>query len=153
MKISFRCPPELEATLPRPLPARKQIPNWFGEMPSKTRVEEYNSEIPTIKKCPAFVDVLSSGFYLPLATDIEVDGPEFNWNWGPFESTIGPYPDSPIGNHCPQQLFGTPLIDGESSIVKFHNFLDNTPGKRILAAHNSPDLQFRCAFSNNIRNC
>jgi hypothetical protein len=35
--ITFRCPPELEAILPKPVAAVQGLPDWFKAMPQKSR--------------------------------------------------------------------------------------------------------------------
>jgi hypothetical protein len=35
MTITFRCPPELEPILPRPIPAVLGLPDWFKTMPQR----------------------------------------------------------------------------------------------------------------------
>ena len=116
-------------------------------MPVKVKVEGYNSEIGTIKKCPAFVDVMSAGFYLLLATDVRVRDSGFEWDWHSVESTIGPYPQAPIGDHRPEQLDGSPINDSDMRIVKFNNFwtIELDEGYSLLFMHPtcSPDAPFR----------
>ena len=51
-RITFRCPPELEAILPRPIPAVRGLPDWFKALPQKAFSQTMRDDVPTIKKCP-----------------------------------------------------------------------------------------------------
>ena len=35
MTLTFRCPPELESVLPRPIPAVLGLPEWFKALPQR----------------------------------------------------------------------------------------------------------------------
>ncbi len=48
--VTFRCPPELEAILPRPMPAMLGLPEWFKALPQKTFSEIGQEEVLTIKR-------------------------------------------------------------------------------------------------------
>ena len=47
--IRFCCPPELEATLPRPIPAVQGLPGWFKSMPVKAFSELSQGDLQTVK--------------------------------------------------------------------------------------------------------
>ena len=46
--ITFRCPPELEAILPRPIPAVSGLPDWFKSMPAAAFSEITQAEQMTV---------------------------------------------------------------------------------------------------------
>jgi hypothetical protein len=78
MILTFRCPPGLEAVLPRPIPAVTGLPDWFKTMPLKTFNPTMGGETQTVKKCPPFIDAMTYGFPIPLAIDLEVRDGEAN---------------------------------------------------------------------------
>ena len=79
MTVTFRCPPELEPILPRPIPAVLGLPDWFKAMPQKASTRPW-ARRATVKKCPPFIDAMTYGFLIPLAIDLKVENGEFSWN-------------------------------------------------------------------------
>ena len=118
--LTFRCPRALEGRLPPPIPATQGLPAWLKTMPS----EAYSSVVAalddTVKRCPPFVDALTTGFLIPLMCDVHVERGEFSWD---FEAPAagGGWPRSPIGFHDAAQAAGTPLFDDDRFLIKFHN--------------------------------
>ena len=99
MKVTLRCLPELEAILPKPVRANQGLPDWLRQMPISTYSEDWNKDVRTVKKCPPFVDAMSSGFLVPLPCDIRVDGGCFEWNWDHLPITLAPHTGrSPVKN-------------------------------------------------------
>src|SRR5262245_46298311 len=49
--IVFRCPPELEGIMPRPVPAVRGLPDWFKALPMKAPSQIMGADIYTMKKC------------------------------------------------------------------------------------------------------
>jgi hypothetical protein len=147
MTLTFRCAPELEGVLPRPIPAVLGLPDWFKSLPPKTFNSTMGVEDHTIKKCPPFIDAMTYGFLFPLAADLEVRDGEFTWN---FEMPVGfgggEYPHSPIDFHDPSQVAGTPFFDDDRFIIKFNNFwtIAAPKGYALLFTHpvNRRDLPF-----------
>ena len=145
--VTFRCPPELSGVLPRPIPAVAGLPDWFKALPQKAFSADLQSEYLTIKKCPPFIDAMTYGFLMPLATDLRVENGEFSWqtNWpgGEFANITR----SPIGFHDGSQVAGTPFFDQDQFIIKFNNFwtIRLPPGYSLLVCHpiNRDDLPFR----------
>src|SRR4051812_16592370 len=88
LTVTFRCPPELIAILPRPIPAVQGLPNWFKSMPRRAFSGVLQQEQPTLKRCPPFVDAMTYGFLIPLVTDIKVEDGLFTWDYDipPFVS-------------------------------------------------------------------
>src|SRR5215475_5149713 len=81
MNITFRCPPELEAILPRPSPALLGLPDWFKALPGSVVGSVLQSELLTVKKCPPLIDAMTFGFLIPLVTDITVEDGAFVWDF------------------------------------------------------------------------
>jgi hypothetical protein len=144
--ITFRCPPELDAILPRPIPALMGIPDWFKSMPAKAFSEVMQTEQMTVKKCPPFIDAMTFGFLIPLVTDLHVENETFTWNLDFPSGAIASYPRSPLDFHDNSQVVGTPLFDDDRFIVKFNNFwtIETPPGYSLLVTHpvNRYDLPF-----------
>jgi len=146
MTLTFRCAPELDKILPRPIPAVLGLPDWFKTMPLKAYNPIMGKEEQTVKRCPPFIDAMTYGFLIPLATDLEVRDGEFSWN---FDGPVGPvteFPQSPIDFHDGSQIVGTPLFDEDRFVIKFMNFwtIEAPPGYSLLFGHpaNRADLPF-----------
>ncbi|MBL8708581.1 MAG: hypothetical protein JNL25_05275 [Rhodospirillaceae bacterium] len=147
MKISFRCPPELDGLLPVPKPGRLGLPDWLRSMPTMTPSADFGYEVETVKQCPPFIDAMTAGFLMPLVADVRVENGRFSWDWDPPPSTLGAYTRAPIAFHVADQLRGTPFFDGDSYAVKFINFwvMETPPGWGLLCTHpaHRSDLPFR----------
>jgi len=144
--LIFRCPPELETILPRPIPAVAGLPDWFKALPATAFNPAKGEETLTVKKCPPFIDAMTYGFLMPLATDIKVSGGEFTWDFELPPGYIGEYSHSPIGFHDPCQAAGAPFFDDDQFIIKFNNFwtIEAPQGYSLLFTHpfNRADLPF-----------
>jgi hypothetical protein len=146
MTLKFRCPPGLERILPRPIPAVQGMPDWFKSLPLKAFNPSMGEESFTVKKCPPFIDAMTYGFLIPLATDLEVSDGEFSWNFELPEGLQGEYSHSPIDFHDSSQAAGTPFFNEDRFIIKFNNFwtVESPPGYSLLFTHpvNRSDLPF-----------
>ena len=146
MTLKFRCPPGLEKILPRPTPAVQGMPDWFKSLPLKTFNPSMGEESFTVKKCPPFIDAMTYGFLIPLATDLEVRDGEFSWNFELPAGLQGEYSHSPIDFHDSSQAAGTPFFNEDRFIIKFNNFwtVEAPPGYSLLFTHpvNRSDLPF-----------
>jgi hypothetical protein len=146
MTITFRCPPELEPILPRPIPAVLGLPDWFKTMPQKAFSTVLQTEQMTVKKCPPFIDAMTYGFLIPLAIDLHVRDGEFTWDFDVPKGFVSEYSHSPIGFHDPSQAIGTPMCDDDRFIIKFNSFwiIEAPPGYSVLFTHpiNRHDLPF-----------
>jgi hypothetical protein len=147
MRVTFRCPPELFALLPRPVAAGEGLPAWLRAMPAAAEVADLGGAIRTLKHCPPFIDAMRAGFLVPLATDIEIDNGVFSWDWDLPTTALGRTTRAPLSFHHPEQATGSPLHDPERVILKFNNFwtIGLDPGWSLLATHpvNREDLPFR----------
>jgi hypothetical protein len=70
--LTFRCPPQLDKILPRPIPAVLGLPDWFKALPHKAANSITGEDNETVKKCPPFIDAMTFGFLIPLAADLQV---------------------------------------------------------------------------------
>ena len=144
-RIVFRCPPELEGILPRPIPAVRGLPDWFKALPQQAFSETKGQDIPTIKKCPPVIDAMTYGYLMPLACDLKVANGEFSWERDVPPGIAG-YSRSPIDFHDGSQVAGTPFFEEDRYIIKFNNFwtIELPPGHSLLVTHpiNRDDLPF-----------
>ena len=122
MTVTFRCPPELEPVLPRPVPAVLGLPDWFKEMPQKAFSALLQEEQLTVKKCPPFIDAMTYGFLIPLVADLRVERGAISWDRDVPGGAFSNYSRSPIDFHDSNQVAGTPLYDDDRFIIKFNNF-------------------------------
>ena len=81
MTLTFRCPRGLESVLPKPIPAVQGLPDWFKALSQRAFNPSMGGQSYTVKKCPPFVDAMTYGFLIPLASDLEVRDGEFSWNF------------------------------------------------------------------------
>jgi hypothetical protein len=147
MRIVFRCDPALYDRLPRPLPARRALPDWLRDMPATAFSEMHGQDIRTVKQCPPFVDAMAHGFIMPLPCDVIVRDGTFSWTWDLPPLSVAAHPRSPLSFHVPAQVTGTPFHDAAQAIVKFNSFwtIELEPGQSLFAMHpvNRNDLPFR----------
>ena len=146
MILTFRCPAELEGLIPPPVPAAQGLPDWLKAMPAQAFNALVQQETPTVKRCPPFIDAMTSGFLLPLICDLRVENGEFIW-----ENDLPPggavsFVRSPIGFHDSGQVTGTPLYDDGRLLIKFHNLwtIEAPEGYALFFTHpvNRFDLPF-----------
>ena len=146
MTVTFRCPPELEAILPKPIPAVQGFPDWFKALPQKAFSPISQMELMTIKKCPPFIDAMGYGFLIPLVSDLKVENGEFFWDRDVPAGGVTNFTRSPIDYHDNVQVAGTPLFDDDRFVIKFNNFwtIETPPGYALLFTHplNRTDLPF-----------
>jgi hypothetical protein len=146
MKVTFRCLPELEGILPRPIPAVQGLPGWFKALPQKAFSTTDQKEVMTIKRCPPFIDAMVYGFLIPLVADLKVENGEFSWEQDFPATAITNFSCSPIDFHDGAQVEGTPFHEDDRYIVKFNNFwtIQTPPGYSLLFTHplNRIDLPF-----------
>ena len=147
MKVTFRCLPELEGLLPRPIPARRGLPQWLKDMPMAAHSPDAETTVKTVKKCPPFLDAMQSGFLIPLPCDIEVRDGAFEWDWRELPSFPRHTPRSPLSFHVAAQVVDTPLFAEDTIFIKFQNLwtIETEPGYSLLVSHpvNRLDLPFR----------
>lgn len=80
----------------RPQPANKFIPQWWKDTPWDNDLDEskYRAENGSVRQCPMFPDMFSSGYILPMWADTVVYYKNGEWNWkcgavgSPFKVSI-----------------------------------------------------------------
>jgi hypothetical protein len=96
---------------PPPFPANQDIPGWFKQMPAEATTPGDEPTL-TLKKCPPFLDAMTSGYLIPVCVDIqfemEPDGLRF--------ATALPI----LEVHPLRQIAGAPFA-GRQVVVKFLN--------------------------------
>src|SRR5213080_709217 len=122
LTLMFRCPPELESILPRPLPAILGLPEWFKTMPAEAFSAVTDTEQMTLKKCPPFIDAMTYGFLVPLIDDLRIEDGTFTWDRQVPAGGITNYSRSPLDFHDNNQVAGTPFFDEDRFVIKFTNF-------------------------------
>jgi hypothetical protein len=146
LTITFRCPPALASTLPRPIPAVQGLPDWFKAMPQQAFSEILQTEKFTLKKCPPFIDAMTHGFLLPLTTDIRVESGMFTWDHAVPSDPSMLAAHSPMDFHDNSQLPGSPFFENDRVLVKFNSFwtIELPAGYSLLVTHpiNRADLPF-----------
>jgi hypothetical protein len=146
MSLTFRCPAELEGLIPPPVPASLGLPDWLKTMPPQAFNAVGQQESPTVKRCPPFIDAMTSGFLIPLICDLKVENGEFTWvNDLPPGGEVT-FVRSPIGFHDASQVIGTPLFEADRFLIKFHNLwtIEAPDGYALFFTHpvNRFDLPF-----------
>ncbi|QPF85439.1 hypothetical protein IC762_03655 [Bradyrhizobium genosp. L] len=146
MTVKFRCPAELEGKIPPPVRASLGLPGWLKAMPTQAFSTIDMREIDTVKRCPPFVDAMTSGFLLPLICDLKVENGGVTWdNDLPVSGTLE-FPRSPVGFHDESQMTGSPLFEPDRYVIKFHNLwtIETPPGYSLFFTHpvNRFDLPF-----------
>lgn len=146
MTVTFRCLPELEPVLPRPIPAVQGLPVWFKSLPQKGFSQTESRDVMTIKKCPPVLDAMTYGFLMPLAADLRIENGEFSWDFDVPPASISNFSQSPIDFHDGAQVAGTPFFEDDRFVIKFNNFwtIETPPGYSMLITHphNRADLPF-----------
>jgi hypothetical protein len=144
--LTFRCPAELEGLIPAPMPASSGLPGWLKAMPSQAFNAINGREENTVKRCPPFVDAMTSGFLIPLICDLKFEDGQIIWDNDLPPGGGVSFVRSPIGFHDASQLTGTPLFESDRFLIKFHNLwtIEAPDGYAVLFTHpfNRFDLPF-----------
>ena len=146
MTLTFRCPKELEGLAPPPIPAMQGLPDWLKTMPAQAFSTVVAGDDDTVKRCPPFVDAMTTGFLIPLICDVRVENGEFTWDHDLPPGGGSGFARSPIGFHDASQVTGTPLFEADRFLIKFLNVwtIEAPPGYSLLFTHpvNRFDLPF-----------
>jgi hypothetical protein len=146
LTIKFRCPPELDGVLPRPIPAVRGLPDWFKAMPQTAFSTLLQTDQMTVKKCPPVIDAMTAGYLMPLICDLDVRDGEFSWDRDVPAGALTGFLRAPIDFHDNNQLVGTPFFHADRIAIKFNNFwtFELPPGYSLLDTppFNRMDLPF-----------
>jgi len=127
-KINFVArSPYFEKVAPKPYPAKEYLPEWFKDMPSYNNPPGYSKNFlsviggassTTAKMCTPMYDTFTTGYIIPLHTDLEVrilnGQPTIHWR-----TKVVPVERHGGGNYMNNTLGNTGLTvpDGYSPIV------------------------------------
>jgi hypothetical protein len=129
-EYKFIVDPELKGLLPSPVPASKAIPDWYKSMPRSRHPytdremdsttwldEETKSELvgSTFKECIPVRDYLTSGYIIPMWSDVELFKVKGNLQFN-FTKNIIENKDM-LNAHLRSQYMDTSLWDGKSNTV------------------------------------
>src|SRR5438045_1593547 len=112
--------------LERPIPASRNIPDWYKNLPTEaSSINEPPDVLPTLKRCPPFLEAMSCGYIIPFCADA-IFTTEANGNLT-FQATA-----PLIETHDPAQFRGAPFAS--SALVKFINpwIIRTPPGYSTL---------------------
>jgi len=71
--IEFFCREDLYGVIPEPVPAYKNIPEWWKRLSSTyDQKDQFGSKAFTAKKCFPLFDAMSYGYIIPLQADLHV---------------------------------------------------------------------------------
>lgn len=129
-KIKFQSV-DVKVDFIHPQPASKFVPEWFRKLPGVI------SGVETIKKCVPFLDTLTSGYIIVLASDVYYDGKEFQ--------QVSKVPQ--VSLHTREQInnFDIPKEFSDQPFKWINFFVAKTPkGYSTMFAHplNRLDLPF-----------
>jgi hypothetical protein len=115
--LRFLCRPEDDGVIPRPVPAKSFLPDWFRKLkPIDEKVVCATDNGLTVKRCMPFLDAMTTGWIIPLAADVRIEisdgGKTVNAGWD-FDRTM-------VSNHGMHQVAGNPREP--SPPCKFHNY-------------------------------
>ena len=117
IKIEFLCRPQDEGVIPPPVPAKSYLPDWFRKLKPVTEeeVSPTNSGL-TVKRCMPFLDAMTTGWILPLASTVRLEisggGTNVNSGWD-FDREM-------VSSHGTHQIKGHPK--SHLPPCKFHNY-------------------------------
>jgi hypothetical protein len=145
--IEFHCKPEFFGVIPEPIPAYKDIPDWFKRLPQHIEDpsvprDTWGRKMTTAKKCLPLLDAMSLGYIIPLSGTINLrvskDGKLLDIPEIPIPA-IQTHHIAQVGNNYP----GSPTMP-----LKFINrwFIKTAPGYSVLIIPpiNHFDPRFTC---------
>ena len=74
LRIEFSLIPLVEGhgdVYPHPYPASREVPEWFKSMPIQAGTQG-DRVMKTVKSCPPFLEAMTCGYIIPVATDISL---------------------------------------------------------------------------------
>jgi hypothetical protein len=139
-KIKFYCNERCRGVIPEPYQSRKVMPDWYKKLANYTQKPETGMEMPTLKRCPPFLDAMTTGWIIPLAADITVkvidNGAGVSWETEFFHNIFE--------NHNLAQIAGHPNVPTVPVKVINHWIIETPPGWSCLFVPplNRPDDTF-----------
>lgn len=106
--------PRMVETFPEPEPSSKNTPQWFRNMPSyagNDPTPENGVQKITVKKCPAILDVISSGYVLKCPYDLYIDTTEGNLKFDIPAQYASIKTTTLMGSHNREQFSLMPMDD------------------------------------------
>lgn len=137
-KIQFLCHPNFLGTLAKPFPSKQYIPDWYKKTPQYVEDKAAIAPMPTIKRCPPFLDSMMVGWIIPLGGTvwirIEDNGNNVSW-----ESDFGGR--DLIQTHKGMQLSNHPEMPRVPLKIMNHWIIKTAPGWSCLFTppFNRPD--------------
>ncbi len=115
--ISFRCAHEDRGVIAEPTQSKAFMPDWFKRLPPvDTNVLSATNNGLTVKRCMPFVDAMTTGFILPLASTVRLEvrdgGATVDAGWEFDKPMVSP--------HGANQVAGHPNMPRPP--CKFHNY-------------------------------
>ena len=110
----------------KPKKASAFIPEWFKNLPKSTFSENLNDPLVlsrSIKTCPGFVSLYSSGFMFPLWSDLNIEICENSWRYQFIDKK------SSIEKHDPKQLGGCGFVNTHEHMKIINPWLIKTEEK------------------------
>jgi hypothetical protein len=105
-----------------PIPASKEIPEWYKKMSSSLDISDPKraNETSTMKRCMPIFDAITTGYLIKTFTDIVIEKQEngsYKWSWAlPMNET-----SSPIETHPGFQMMNYKDIPNILGSMKFTN--------------------------------
>ena len=118
--IEFQIRSDLKDDVPRPYPAKSEIPDWYRNMPTEAATPGFS----TVKRCPPFLDAMTAGYIIPVPTDITLS---VHAAGGGIDIEIANFSSPLVETHQAHQFPGAPFPPNYP-VLKFINpWLIKTP--------------------------
>jgi hypothetical protein len=117
--IQFSCMPEHEGAIPEPIPASKNLPEWFKHLnaASKDHTDDLGQNILTAKSCLPLIDGMNYGYIIRTAFDATIRS---NYNNSQIQILQR---NLQINTHESYQVGGSnKLKNNQFNILKFVNY-------------------------------
>lgn len=130
MKIKFHQVRELPEPIEKPYPGSRNLPDWFKNLSNKT-----TGDFKTVKKCPPFLDAMSTGYIIPVPMDLIIAIDEKGEDWVLFpkkgdKEKYGKY--TIVESHDASQYPGTPFANMPVRKLYTPWIIETEPGYSLL---------------------
>ena len=138
--IKFYCDERKVGVIPEPIQSRKVMPEWYKNLENYGKRSADGFEIPTLKRCPPFLDAMTTGWIIPLAADITVkvenNGEMVSWETSFWEPIFEHHNLAQIATHPKHPMVPLKVMN--------HWIIQTPPGWSTLFVPllNRPDMQF-----------